>query len=397
MIIRLRYILIISLLFIPFSLYSQSITSLKQQKEKREKEIDYLNKLLNETKTNHTVSMERLLLLQTKMEKNRNYMNSLVGEVRRIEDKINKNSHEILDFEKQKQELLMIYHQSIYNGWKNKGRSNMLLFILSASDFNQAYNRFKYVQQTHAYSVQQLTLLRRVNDSLIYKNQELKNLMLSKSKAVSNLDKQRKEYKQDEQNEQIAINDLKSKEKEIKRKLDLEMKQRRKLADQLNKLIAAQRKKSIKTGEGNYQLTPEEKIVSADFAKNKGRLPWPVVEGVISEKFGIKSHPIHHKVNLINDGINISTNKNGDVRAIFNGKVLSVWLVDGRNNVVIIQHGNYFTVYANLSHVYVNQGDQIKTKENIGKLAFDTEKGSILHFQIWDGMKKQNPELWIAK
>lgn len=394
---RLKNRLLLAMLLLTTTLFGQSISSIKQQKEKSEKEISYLNKLLNETKNSQNASMSRLQLLQTKMQKNRSYMHNLNVEIDNLERKIDRNSSDIQRLESERQGVLDIYHASIYNGWRSKGQGKTLLFILSASDFNQAYNRFKHIQQTHTYSVKQLNFLNQLNDSLIGKNKELSFLISNKNKAINNLNRQRKEYEQDEVGEQSAITQLKNQEKELRKKLEIEMRQRRRLANQLNKLIAAQRKKSVKGASGKFQLTPEEKIISADFAKNRGRLPWPVTEGIISEKFGINRHPVYNRVELINDGINITTNKHSDVRSVFTGIVTSVWLVERMNNVVIIQHGNYFTVYTNLEQVYVNKGDKVITKESIGKLAFDVDKGSVLHFQVWEGMNKLNPELWLVK
>ena len=174
------------------------------------------------------------------------------------------------------------------------------------------------------------------------------------------------------------------------------MRKRKRLADQLNKLIEAQIKKSGGT-DGKYKLTPEEKIISTDFAKNKGRLPWPVVEGIISEKFGIKKHPLYQRVEIINSGINITTPKNSEVRSVFNGVVSEIYYTPEMNNVVVVRHGSYMTVYANLSDVYVKRGDKISTKGTIGKIANDVDKGSVLNFQVWEDLNKMNPELWLVK
>ena len=170
---------------------------------------------------------------------------------------------------------------------------------------------------------------------------------------------------------------------------------------ELNKLIAEQAKKSGGSS-GSYKMTPEEKLISDDFAKNKGKLPWPVNQGIISEKFGINSDPVYKQIKMPNNGINITTLRDADVRAVFNGVVSEIILIPGFNNTVIVRHGNFLTVYANLVNIVVKKGQKVSTKQTIGKVAYDTEKGSILNFQLWiiktkQDPDKQNPEIWLAR
>ena len=191
------------------------------------------------------------------------------------------------------------------------------------------------------------------------------------------------------------ISDLKKREKELNRKLKAEIKNRENLAAQLKKLIAAQTKKSgSKTS--TYKMTPQEQIVSTDFAKNKGKLPWPVAEGFISEHFGVNVHPVFKQVKLTNDGITITTAKNAAVRAVFGGVVTEIMFIPGYNNVVIIRHGSYLTVYSNLVEVFIKKGDSVRLKQSIGKLAESEKNSSVLNFQVWKDKDKLDPEQWIA-
>lgn len=167
---------------------------------------------------------------------------------------------------------------------------------------------------------------------------------------------------------------------------------------ELNKLIASQIKKSGGGSSTTYKMTPEEKLVSDDFQKNRGRLPWPVAEGFISKRFGVNKDMVHRRVEIYNTGIDITTSKNSDVRAVFQGEVTEVWLPPGNYNyMVIIRHGNYLTMYLNLVDVKVKKGQKVQTKDVIGKVSFDNEKGSVISFEIWKNMEKLNPELWLAK
>lgn len=188
---------------------------------------------------------------------------------------------------------------------------------------------------------------------------------------------------------------MKKKERELDKKLKAEIKKREVLANKLKSLIAAQAKKSGSKN-SNYKLTPEEKLISDDFAKNKGKLPWPVEEGFVSEKFGVNVHPLFKQVKLTNDGITVTTSAGADVRSVFTGTVVEIMFIPGYNNVVMIRHGNYLTLYSNIIKVYIRKGDVIKLKQKIGKLASDNESSSTLNFQIWRDKEKLGTSVMVV-
>ena len=272
------------------------------------------------------------------------------------------------------------------------------MFICSSSDFNQAYNRFKYFQQIQDYSKRQLKLIEQVNDSLNLKNQELGKLVAEKNETLNKIDYQNKSLESEQGKEKKLVNDLKKREKELQNKLAVEARKRKQLNDKLTQLLAAQAKKSGATSSSPARLTPEEKLISDDFEKNKGRLPWPVTEGFISERFGINK--VAKKVELENKGVDITTSKNASVRSVFQGTVIGVYSPDPSSYtyLVLIKHGNYTTCYYNLMSVNVKEGQKVGTKEVIGKVGFDDERGSVLIFQIWKNYSEGlNPELWLSK
>lgn len=375
---------------------AQSIDAIRKNKEKSEKEISYLNKLLEDTKNSKSVSIEKLGVLQQKIIQGKEVLSSLNKEVKYLEGRIASNEARISELQADKSSMLDLYAKLIYGTWKKRNKANKMMFIFSSSDFNQAYNRFKYFQQIQEYSKRQLKLIEQVNDSLDMKNKELKKFVDEKNNTLTVINVKNKELLSEQANENLYVKDLQKKEKELAGKLKTEMKNREKLANELNKLIARQNKKSGSSSSA-YKLTPEEKLVSDDFVKNRGKLPWPVTEGFISEKFGINKHPVLVRITTSNDGVNITSSKNANVRAVFQGTVSEILFMPGFNNVVIIRHGNYMTVYTNLLDVTVQKGQKVKTKDLIGKIAFDDEKGSILNFQVWKDLEKLNPELWLAK
>ena len=395
---KLRYIGILFLLFFLSDLtgFSQSVSTMKKDKEKIEKEIAYLNKLLEEAKNNKSVSVERLNIIQQKIAQSKVLIQSLQQEVRYLENQINRNENHISQLMTDRESMLSMYSKLIYGLWKTRNKTDKLMFIFASSDFNQAYNRYKYFEQIQSYSKRQLALIGQMNDSLNVKNAELKEYMVLKNAALRDIDVQNRDLVSQQESENKLIAELQKKEKQIVKKLQAEAKNRERLEKELNKLIASQAKKSGGTS-SKYKLTPEEKLLSDDFSKNRGKLPWPVTQGIISEKFGVNPHPVYKRVLMSNDGINITTSKNSEVRAVFNGVVSDIALMPGINNAVIVRHGNYLTVYTNLVYVSVKKGEKVTTKQTIGKVAYDNEKGSVLGFQVWNNLEKQNPELWLAK
>lgn len=392
--VRFFKILLFLFLLMPLFGWAQSIDDIRKQKAKSEKEISYLNKLLEESKNDKSVSLQKLTILQAKIVQSKKILEALNDEVNYLQKKISDNESRIAELNQEKLSMLDLYAKLIYGTWKKRNKAEKIMFIFSSSDFNQAYNRFKYFQQIQEYSKRQLGLIEQVNDSLDLKNKELQSLTVLKNRTLSDINNKNKDLESEQTKEKQYISELQGKEKILKKKLETENQNQKKLTKELSRMIASQIKKSGSSTSA-YKLTPEEKLISDDFAKNKGKLPWPVVEGFISEKFGIRRSSKH--VVIENPGINIVTSKNADVRAVFGGVVSEILFALGNNNVVMIRHGNYFSVYVNLAKVYVNKGQKVNTKDIIGKLAFDTEKGSVLNFQLFENQEKQNPELWLAK
>lgn len=395
--VRVVIIIFLSVVFFTQNAFTQSITNIRKEKEKSEKEIKYLNKLLGETASSKSVSVEKLNILQQKIVQSKRVLSLLNSEVKYFQDRISKNESRIGELQAEKSSMLDLYAKMVYNTWKKRNKTNKLMFICSSSDFNQAYNRYKYFQQIQEYSKRQLKLIGQVNDSLDLKNEELKKLVAEKNATLAEINQKNKDLESQQIRQNQYIGNLQKKEKELKRKLEAENRRQQKLASELNKMIASQMKKSGGSSSA-YKMTPQEKLVSDDFQKNRGRLPWPVAEGFVSKKFGVNRDLVHKRVEMYSTGIDITTSKNSDVRAVFQGEVTEVWLPPGYSNyVVIIRHGNYLTMYVNLVDVQVKKGQKVKTKDVIGKVGFESDKGSVLRFEIWKNIEKLNPELWLAK
>ncbi len=374
--------------------YSQSIEAIKKKNEKTEKEIAYLNKLLSTARNDQSATVQKITIINQKIVKGKEMIQSLTNEIKYIEKNIDDNESVKSGLEANRKQMLDFYAKMVYETWKKRNISDKLVYIFSSSSFSQAYARYKYFEQVQDYSKRQLKQIQQTNDSLTTINTQLAKLIAQKNLAQSKISAQNNELikEQNEANKYVA--ELKKKEKELVRKLNAEIKNRERFKKELEKLIAAQAKKSGSKN-SNYKLTPEEKLISDDFAKNRGKLPWPVEQGFVSEKFGINVHPVFKQVKLNNAGITITTSRNADVRAVFKGVVTEIMFIPGDNNVVIVRHGNYLTVYSNLVEIFIKKGDTVNVKQKIGKLASSGE-GSTLNFQVWKDKDNLDPQLWLT-
>ena len=390
-----RNILIVIFLFSFTFSYSQSIDAIKKKNEKTEKEIAYLNKLLENARKDKSSTIQKVSIINQKIGKGKEMIQSLTNEVNYLDGQIKKNESVKSGLESDKQRMLEFYSKMVYETWKKRNESDKLIYIFSSSSFAQAYARYKYFEQVQDYSKRQIQLIEQTNDSLTAINRELSKLIILKSETQSKITFQNNQLIRQQNEANTYIADLKKKEKELLRKLNIEIKNRERFKKELEKLIAAQAKKSGSKN-STYKLTPEEKLISDDFAKNRGKLPWPVEQGFVSEKFGVNVHPVFKQVKLNNAGITITTSRNADVRAVFKGVVTEIMFIPGDNNVVIVRHGNYLTVYSNLVEIFIKKGDTVNVKQKIGKLAVSSGNNSTLNFQVWRDKDNLDPQLWLT-
>lgn len=389
-----RGMLLIFFSCIFFYASSQSIDAIKKKNEKTEKEIGYLNKLLDNARNDQTATVQKITIINQKISKGKEMLQSLNSEVKYIEKQIAGNEGVKSGLESNKKQMLDFYGKMVYETWKKRHLSNKLIYLFTSTDLAQAYARYKYFEQVQDYSKRQLEMIRQTNDSLTLINKQLSILMAQKSDALSRISAQNNALINEQNEANKYIVDLKKREKELLKKLNTEIKNRERFKKELQRLIAAQAKKSGSKNT-NYKLTPEEKLISNDFAKNRGKLPWPVEQGFVSEKFGVNIHPVFKQVKLNNAGITITTSKNADVRAVFKGIVTEIMFIPGDNNVVIVRHGNYLTVYSNLVEIFIKKGDTVNVKQRIGKLA-NSGNNSTLNFQVWRDKDNLDPQLWLT-
>ncbi len=388
--------------FISCSSYAQTQRQLENKRKQLQKEIVEINTLLFKSKKEAETVLSDLDDLTQKINVRTQLINTINQEAKVLSSEIVKNERRITSQEKKLDILKKEYADMVVQSYKSKNKQSRLLFLLSSENFTQAYKRLQYIKQYATYRKQQgedikatTVHLRALTDSLQVKEDEKQLLIalhLKENESVS-LEKisQEKLVTKVKAKEQKYITQIRRKQKE-ERKID------RKIERLIKEAIAKSNKKSAGKKSSSFKLTPEAKKLGKSFIANKGKLPWPIKKGTVIRNFGKQKHPTLAGITIQSNGVHVATVQKAKARAIFNGTVLSIQLLSGRKKMVLVQHGNYISVYKNLDNVLVKKGENINTKQNIGTIHTDTTTGkTVLAFSLFKETQIQNPELWIGK
>jgi septal ring factor EnvC (AmiA/AmiB activator) len=365
---------------------------LLKRKNDIENEIALANKLLEETREKQQYSISELMLIKSNIKKRNRLIEQFNSELSGLEVEIDKKNKELLSYIKDLERTKKEYAALIYYAFKNRNANIEFMYLLASEDINQFYTRYIYLKQYKEYRLKNIELIKKlkivievnIHQLTINRNEKLSILSAIKTEKASMV--------QDEDRAKKVVSSLKQQESDLLKQIE----EKKRIAEKLEKEIEDLIKKEAKKNKLE-NLTPADKIVSNDFIKNKGRLPWPTERGVITDHFGEHEHPVMKNVNVRNNGIDITSIANAKARAVFNGDVSKVFTIKGANTTVIIRHGNFYTVYHNLKNVTVRIGDKVTTKQNIGDIYTNTKSGeTILHFELWKEMEKQNPEEWLS-
>jgi len=399
--------LILILLFTTISYGQQSKTELEKQKRRNEKEMRLTKKLLKAAKTKTKKSYNNYLLIRNQIKIRNRQIELNIQELKIIKTEITKQQTNIEGLERKLKTLKTEYAKMIYYTYKNKDSYDKLMFVLSSEDFNQAYKRLKYFQQYSDYRKKQAREIISQSDSLSIKIIELDKRKKSQKKLIQEQIVEKEKLVTDKQEQNEILVHLKSEEKKLKDKVAEKKRRVLIIQKQINKIIAAEaerirkaslKNKANKTNKKSFGLTPEQQLISTNFGKNKGRLPWPTERGIVTETFGKHEHPGLKGIITQNNGIDISTEQGSFARSVFEGEVIKVFQIPGTpSKAIIVKHGEYLCVYTNLSNTLVNDGDKIKAKQKIGTIYTDEDGTTIIHLEIWKGKEKFNPQRWISK
>ena len=390
---------ILLLLLLCNNLMAQEKARLQERKKLLLEEIQFSNKVLEQTKKEKDVSFHQLKTLKQKIAVRTQLIRTIQKEVGYINQEIELNQNETLRLELEIDSLKINYAYLIQQAYKSRKHFNRILFLFSSRDFQQAFKRASYMRQISQYRLSQA-------DIISAKQAELKNsiMMLKKQKSIKqnlieNKQVEYELYNKEQTQEAISLAALSEKEKELKKGLEDKKTQRKKIQKEIERIIADELKKATNTSATiGFASTPEAIKLSNSFSTNKGGLPWPVSKGLIISKFGKQKHPVLAGVNIENNGIEIATEPQAACRSIFNGKISSILTMPNGTKVVMIRHGEYISVYSNLGEVFIEKGQEVGTKENIGIVYTSKQEGStVIDFQLWKSSQKLNPHLWLMK
>lgn len=371
---------------------AQNLKQLKNKRTKNQKELAYTNKILKSVKLKKNSSLEKLYLLQKNIKKRSEIVNLYEKEIQSYLKKEQSATSKINILNEKQIQLKNIYAQLLYQSYFEGMAENKWLYVFSANSFSQAYNRYKYYEQFTNHISEQLKNINAFQDSIATERNNLTLLVTEKEQLKKQKKEEQDRLQKQRKKQSSEISKLKAREKDLLSRLRLQKRREKKLAVQIQKVIRQNAKKSQRN-----KLTKKDILLGNSFASNKRKLPWPV-KGVIFSTFGEHPHPILKKVKIRNDGIDIATQKGAVCKSIFKGEVSRIFSIPGLNSTVIIKHGNYLSVYANLSHIRVKKGEQIATGQALGSIATTPNNGTtILKLQIWKGTSCQNPILWLQK
>lgn len=380
----------------PIKGYSQSVDSHKKRISQIEKDIAYLNNQISSTQKKHKNTMQELVFIQKKVSNRKEILKELDRELKEQNNKIAAKNNSIKRLEQRLDTLEHYYEHLIINTYKHRDSRLWFMYILASDNIEQGYRRWKYLKNYADAINKQGEEIIETKKELNNQKTELLNLRAQTLKSQQAREKEYNNLLKEESKSKAYAKTLSKNQTKYRKQMEQKKKEAERLNREIEKMLAAAVKEKNSPKE-----TPAAKADnikhSSEFQNNKGKLPWPVSNGVVIEKFGQHYHPLFKGVKMpFNNGINISTSAGSQVECVFNGVVKQVIAIPGYNQCVLVQHGNYFTFYCKLAKVTVKAGDKVSTGHILGTLS-TSENTSTLHFELWHNTTKQNPELWLRK
>lgn len=426
-------LLALSLSTVVYGQKSAAVRQLEQQREEALADIEETNKLLQETAQTAKTSLNRLNLLSKQILSRKKVISLLNQELDELEKDILNIQGQLRALKRELGDKQTNYGKSMQGLYKHHSSQDKLLFILSAESFSQSMRRMRYLREYADWQKRQANDIVEKQAEISRKQAEMEKTRAEKRTLLGTRQEESKTLESEEASRKEEIQLLNKKQKDLRADLQKKRRQAEVLNRQIEKQIAEEiaraeaevkaarerhareqvteedktvpesknepiREERVADTKGGYAMTKAEKQLSDNFANNRGRLPYPVAgRHTIVATFGEQQHQELKYVRTSNSGIDIQTSPGADARAVFNGEVTRVFVVPGYNNSVIVRHGNYLTVYSNLSQVYVKAGDRVSTRQAIGRIYSDPEDGNstILHFQLWKEKTKLNPQPWL--
>ncbi len=439
-----KKLLIVFLLVCTAALQGQTKEELQRQKVLLQDQIDLASELLVRTKSTKEASLSELQTLNQKIEARNRLIRTMDRQIRSMDREIANKANEITALETRVDSLKSDYADLIKLAQRQQKPRDQILFILSSNSFAQAAKRMQYFKDMAAYREQQVQQIAVAQENLARERETLIAKKAEKIQIQTAQEGEKLALQVDAQAQEETVQNLQSKESTLKKDIDKKQREAQQLEQQIKRIIAEEMRKAKERAERSsleneakemglvsgkdfssrtsnkalkqlidkareakgmdvrddgpsFAMTPEARALANNFASNKGALPWPVERGIITGKFGKHPHPIVKGVIVDNPHIEITTEENALVRSVFEGEVSSVVPIPGANVMVLVRHGNYFTVYSNLINVKVKAGDLVSLKEPIGTAFTDEEGKTMVQLGIWKDADIQDPNPWLAK
>lgn len=381
--------IVCALLALPVS--AESVKELQKKQRELQQQLEQTDKMLRQTKKTETATVNKLNLLNNDIRTRKKLITTINSEISALDKEMGGLRKQRQSLQEELEACKRDYANLIRETHYADMQQSPLLFLLSAENFQQMLRRIQYMQQFAAYRKEQVKKIEGLQTDIDIQNDLLAQRRDDRATALKTQKREQDKLKTDERKQKQMLQNLKKQEKNLLAK----QKKQQQQVDALNRKIEEMVAKQVRT---TTTLTKEQKLIAGGFEANQGRLPWPVEKGYISGYFGKHQHPVHEHVTVDNKGIYLQTVQGADARAIYEGEVTWCAQMNG-NYAVIVQHGNYRSVYSPLKKIYVKQGDKVKAKQSIGSIYTDTSEDNKteLYFQIYKDRSILNPSLWLAQ
>lgn len=392
-------LLIFSIIPLNAQNYEARQKKLEAQKISLTKEISQINSLILDSRKKSKNLANELEDIQLKISVRDKLININNSQLNNLTNIIYNQTEKLSDLEKELIKLKEEYEQIIYSSYKKKSTQMKLMFLFASENINQAFKRFQYFKQYSKYRKKQADKIVLIQTQI---SQTIDSLQIRKNNKQNIIDENR-EVKEtltkEKQLQNTLFKNLLKNQKNYALEINEKEKQTRLIDNEIQKLIRLAIAESNKNNNStNFALTPEGRLISTNFQANKGRLPWPLKQGVVVRRFGTQPHPVVRTTTINSNGISLATSPNSVVYSVFDGEVLSVYGFSGGNPGVLIRHGKYISNYQNLSSIFVKKGDKINANDEIGIVFTNESTGkTVLKFNIFNELKPENPTIWLDK
>ncbi len=396
---------------------AQNRQELEERRKRLLREIAMTNNLLEKTSRNKAATLDRYTTLQKQIERRERLIQTLTSEIAAAERAIERNTAVIASLERDIQTMRLDYAHTVRQAYRHKVLAHPLLYILSADDLNQAFRRWLFVRKYDRFRKTQAEAIASTQQALQIRTVALENTRRQQTELLQSLQQQRQTLGQELQEKERLLRVLKSDEERLRTDLKKQQAQHEALNAAIERIIqeevrkqAARREEAASgapltgitsaeaasLGEASSALLLVEDIATKSFRQSRGRLPWPVQNGYVSRRFGRQRHPTLANIEIDNKGIDIRTDERAAVKVVYDGIVSGIQYVPGHENTVIVQHGDFYTVYSNLSEVSFSKGARVKAGQTIGRVNTNPiSNAAELHFEIWYQTQRLNPSQWL--